>query len=543
MIRLALVVSLVAACGVAEPEPETSETSQAGTFPQGTFPQGTFPQGTSADGAQEEWTSLSGTMGGLAVSDVSVVGTALRAWRTRSDGARVQYLPDRLCVWPKPVWPYGFGLPSCSDYNLATQASPLAGSRWPITFRKVTTDGQIQHVHLTAQIGVSGQVGAVTNDTTTAMFNLNGSTATSGTVVCDDPGRCRRNTDLYLYDVKVIASDGSLASLCPAGERAFALAGTWDSTATFHSSTTQFTFACTNGTIAKCVRLGYRPWTGAISDYDGSGASPTPLAPYHQVCVHAAMADYCGINHSFTKTGTLIDISDGAFVKSTRHQLLPAGAHYTATVHESNWDQKGAFTLSETRYQELDNPDYPDYDVSQWCTYSDGEGQGSDDHNTGFPDRWFRATDGQPWLDVESAPSCAHTEYEIGKWLHWQCSDCTGNPGIPRYCTEPADPHGWDSECVAAATRVCTNTGTRMSPTHGECTTGVGLDKYDSGCTLGLSLRGYASCFMTWSSSAWSSTCVAAANQYCTGGREHRALFANYGFCNQPIPLSTTNSL
>jgi hypothetical protein len=51
-------------------------------------------------------------------------------------------------------------------------------------------------------------------------------------------------------------------------------------------------------------------------------------------------------------------------------------------------------------------------------------------------------------------------------------------------------------------------------------------------------MKGYASCFDENNASAWTSTCVAAANRICTGGQEHLGVGGSrYGFCNQLIPL------
>ena len=40
---------------------------------------------------------------------------------------------------------------------------------------------------------------------------------------------------------------------------ALPLTGTWDERGA-HLETAEFTFGCTSGVLAKCVRWGYRPW-------------------------------------------------------------------------------------------------------------------------------------------------------------------------------------------------------------------------------------------------------------------------------------------
>jgi hypothetical protein len=126
----------------------------------------------------------------------------------------------------------------------------------------------------------------------------------------------------------------------------------------------------------------------------------------------------------------------------------------------------------------------------------------------------------------------------VGKWLAPSCSKCTPaeSSPVPDYCNDPLDSRGWDAGCVQAA--LSCPVADRMSPTHSECTTGAGLSKYTSGCTLKMSMKGYASCFNTSSATAWTAACVSAANSHCTGGQEHWSPAIQYGFCNQAIPLS-----
>lgn len=57
-----------------------------------------------------------------------------------------------------------------------------------------------------------------------------------------------------------------------------------------------FTLACRGSSIAKCVELGYQPWTGDARE----------LA----ACVRALRADYCGDGTSYTVSGTLVNLYD-----------------------------------------------------------------------------------------------------------------------------------------------------------------------------------------------------------------------------------------
>jgi hypothetical protein len=531
MARCWLVLSLVAACAIEEPE--TNETTQASTSGQGTSAQGTSAQGTSAQGTSAQGTSAQGTTsGGASVSDAKVVGTQLQFWR--SSGANwLQYTPTKICLWNN----FRTIRLSCTTYDLATQPSPLAGTRWPMTFLRKNADGTTTRLHMKVQIGLSStHVGAVSTDkTTTAFFDLKNSGATGAIVGCSNPNGCRRNTDLYLYDVKVVDFDDTLGALCPSGERAIALAGTWDSTATYHSSSTQFTFACTNGTIAKCTRWGYRRWASAVQANDPE-QKLEPLAGYHQACVKAAMADYCGNGHSFTKNGTLIELfdysgSNKGFIPFTGDSI---GNNFTAAALEGYFDQLGGYWIDHRRYEELEAAD-PDWDIDSVCPGRFITGTWVADYaREGLPT--------YPLLSVMSSPACAHTELMVGKWLGPGCSRCTSSETgpVPAYCNDPTQ--SWDAGCVSAALKCAP--ADRMSSTHSECTPGAGLHQYTSGCTLAMSMKGYASCFNEANATAWTTSCVAAANRICTGGQEHLGLGGtSYGFCNQQIPLDNVLSL
>jgi hypothetical protein len=123
------------------------------------------------------------------------------------------------------------------------------------------------------------------------------------------------NADLDTYFAQWRNHDGRWLSLCPDGAghalAAIAVYGYWDysrGTATGGAKTesaTQFTFACPNGAIGKCVNLGYRPW----STYASSGHSYA-VAPYHQACTRLIRADYCGDGTPHTKNGETIEVYD-----------------------------------------------------------------------------------------------------------------------------------------------------------------------------------------------------------------------------------------
>jgi hypothetical protein len=69
------------------------------------------------------------------------------------------------------------------------------------------------------------------------------------------------------------------------------LAGSWNDRGE-HLHDGKFSVSCTSGAIGKCVRAGYKPWVRAN---DGR-----LMWDYHQACVRAIRADYCGNGVSYT---------------------------------------------------------------------------------------------------------------------------------------------------------------------------------------------------------------------------------------------------
>jgi hypothetical protein len=365
---------------------------------------------------------------------------------------------------------------------------------------------------------------------------------------CDNPEGCRVNCDLWLYNITFPDwpdEAGQPRNICPSGHAAMPFSGTWDDQGNFVSSTSKFTFGCTSGVIAKCTEWGYRPFGTARRAGEWT---PTLLAPYHQACLRAASADYCGVRKSFTKDGTLIDIYDGGFVPSTR-SLFP---HVTALAWEARFDRLGGVLIDHLRYQELantddtdDTDDAVDNDISDVCPgrFLDGEIiplLADTNCPSGSDTCLFRteATEG-PTIRVDSARACAHSEQTVGKWLNRECNACVAQ--VYPYCSDPYDPRGWDAACVARAADVC---GSSTMAGHSECTTGAGLYRFDTGCTLAVCMdTAYSGCCNPLIKS-WSSACVAAANEKCTGGREGYQDFGAqhvwFGFCGGPAdPLPT----
>jgi hypothetical protein len=527
-----LAASLLGAClPPDEPvAPDEAEVAAALTSPsgQGTSYQGTSYQGTSYQGTSYQGTSYQGTSyqgashGGASLSGGSVAGTALVAWKLVSGGMTPRWeerFPDKICTWNLlRTIPYG-----CTSVDLKLSPSPLAGSTWRGTFRRpddTTFEGTIR-------------VDAVRADTSRAMHPLaqSGSTcARDHRSSCGHPDGCRVNCDLWLYDLTLVDTDGQVVSFCPAGEMAIALADTWTATGQRTADASRFTFACTNGTIAKCTQWGYRPFGQA----GWSNGVVKPLAGYHQTCVRAAAADYCANGHSFTRDGTLIEIYD------YRAELGEAGfiprtlQAETALVLESRFDQQGALEVDYHRYHDLGSiqtvcPQRFGLPTAPVPPYFDSK-----------PSTRLDLFQLPPYLAVDSTTACLHSERTLGEALHPKCSPCTMKVWqqslalLPSNCTDPRG--AWDATCIAAALAttgdpaiVCTE-DQRMAK-HGECTTGTSLPLYASACTLAVCLDpALQSCCGLGS---WTAACVSAANARCQGGREDPLKLR--GFCGQEL--------
>lgn len=561
MKRLVLLLSL-AAC--AADDPTTNEVVSAGTSLQGTSLQGTSLQGTSLQGTSLQGTSLQGTSlqgatyGNTTLSSATVNGTTLSTWTFLPNWTWQQRLPNQVCTWN-----FARTSATCLFVNLATSPSPLAGTRFPATF--VGPNGTITAY---VQIGTgTTEVGAVNQDTSTAMFDVGNGTKVPHVLAtdpvtpkpnCTNPNDCRQNNDLWLYEVHLIdPTTGKVLGFCTNNQPAYALAGTWDATGTFSPSNgNSFTFACTTGTIAKCTKWGYRPWGGAIKS-DGTLGS---LEPYHQACIRAARADYCANGNSWTKNGTLVDVYDynmdagtnGGFIPWTqsvlRHENLPAAS---ALMWESTFDQLGGLDVDFYRYSELaGTPDYPALgNPDGGCPDRFGTLWGTAPE-PGLPHRpasrnttTFPETDPLVFIDTTSA--CDHTELKVGKALNPTCSVCTYQLWVNHNgddlwsCISWGG--AWDASCVAEAKAACGGLDQpRLEATHNECTAGTSIYKFASGCSLNVcSDPAYASCC----TSSWTSACVAQANNVCVGGQEHFLVGTSYGFCNTPVTTSTSTQL
>ena len=151
------------------------------------------------------------------------------------------------------------------------------------------------------------------------------------------------NDDVWLYELEYATAKqpgpGDWQKVCAADRDQIAkglfVDGSLDASGTWR---TGYSFTCTSGVAAKCIRTwGYKPWrTAAIA-----GGKDVSLRPLYRSCVRAARADYCG-KASFTRDGTHVDLFDvlGLNVRGPNQRLRP----------EAGFDEDGAVWIERTRW-------------------------------------------------------------------------------------------------------------------------------------------------------------------------------------------------
>jgi hypothetical protein len=162
-------------------------------------------------------------------------------------------------------------------------------------------------------------------------------------IVAEDPIYDPTGTgNTYLYTLSQnVDNTGSWQPACPvdgSGRRiAIPLADTFNERGSRMPSALWFTFGCTTAVIAKCYRLGYRPW---VSGYGN-------LAITHWTCTRLLRADYCGDGIPHTENGKLINAWD--FLPPPG-PILAQGPTPPGMTFEAAWDQNGALCLSHARW-------------------------------------------------------------------------------------------------------------------------------------------------------------------------------------------------
>jgi hypothetical protein len=149
------------------------------------------------------------------------------------------------------------------------------------------------------------------------------------------------NTFLYTL-AQNVDNSGSWQPACPVdgsgGRAAIPLADTFNERGNRVPTALWFTLSCTTGAIAKCYRLGYRPWV------TGYGA----LTTMHWTCTRVVRSDYCGDGVPHTQNGTFINAWDRL---NPPGPIMAQGPTPPGMTFEAAWDQNGALCLSHTRWE------------------------------------------------------------------------------------------------------------------------------------------------------------------------------------------------
>lgn len=149
----------------------------------------------------------------------------------------------------------------------------------------------------------------------------------------DSPG----NDDVFLYTLSAFNVDeGAWQNVCTTDSKgqahAIVMQGAWDAQGRYQSSS-EISFGCSSGVLAKCIRWGYKPWLDS---------SDLPMRQLHQACTRLVRADYCGDGRPHTQDGTAINLFD---VYGIQTRDVVDGMQF-----EAAWNEAGAIAINQGRY-------------------------------------------------------------------------------------------------------------------------------------------------------------------------------------------------
>lgn len=165
-----------------------------------------------------------------------------------------------------------------------------------------------------------------------------------------DPNQPNTDVRIYKLQVRSVADPNVWENFCQ-GEgvdgRAIFLPGVFTSSGQFVSSSQYLSVACLDGTAAKCMRWGYRPWRSLTPRF----RSAVGLEPLWRACTKAASADYCSTGHGYTDDGRRIDLWDryGFITKSPETMSWSTNGIPDAYSDESAFDEQGTVCLVRER--------------------------------------------------------------------------------------------------------------------------------------------------------------------------------------------------
>jgi len=118
-----------------------------------------------------------------------------------------------------------------------------------------------------------------------------------------DPHRISDSAD---YRVTLVG----YGDLCN-GLRAMPIGGTWSEFGEHLSpDTVEFTFACADGVMSKCIDFGFKPWVDRLGTSIAGVTQTLNGRMLHQTCTRMARADYCADGRSHTMNDTWIHYYD-----------------------------------------------------------------------------------------------------------------------------------------------------------------------------------------------------------------------------------------
>ena len=148
----------------------------------------------------------------------------------------------------------------------------------------------------------------------------------------DDP-----SGEIVLYRFSRLDANGAATPYCPADASGrslgFPMAGSWSPDGAHLRAPGQVSIACLGTAEARCVALGYRPWHRAAGGQD--------LWDYHQACVRALHADYCGTGQSHGDARDPLALYDRLGIQHLR------GAD--GMSFEAAWSANGAACVNHIR--------------------------------------------------------------------------------------------------------------------------------------------------------------------------------------------------
>jgi hypothetical protein len=140
--------------------------------------------------------------------------------------------------------------------------------------------------------------------------------------------------EIMLYRFSRLGADGAATPYCQGNDSGvgFPMAGVWTSGVHTHTPG-QISVVCLGTAAARCVALGYRPWRKTPDGAD--------LWEYHQACVRALRADYCGSGQSHGDEQHGLALYDRLGIQPLR---AADGMSF-----EAAWDANGASCVNHMR--------------------------------------------------------------------------------------------------------------------------------------------------------------------------------------------------